>query len=645
MISPASGIVFEIFNRTSTAEVTALTSFASSHQSIVLVAGYSDGSLLWHTLHSEEEEEEKQDHHHGGKNRKKENSLFAHLSGSILSETSSPWTVLDAFALHGGKHGVANLAGATADGQIAWGRIYVGSKKKPSSSKNKTISDTNELTWDSLLTASTSTISSIDTSIIDSQIPIHLPKEEGIIAVKAHTKAAEFITYRGEVIWSPFSITKRKQQKNPHVLRPPKSCAGWEKYRTEKRNVSVGAGDDDDAIIFSAVAMEAVSSPTSRIFSVVGDSSELASLKTGTAAGRPICHVIARVPLQKSTTSSTIESMVTLPGYVVAVTSNGQLRVYNTSGAFHRPSFSLVLEQPLHDLAAEIIEKSSHRSGRKTQGSSSAFWPTSLWKTKSALLSIKNHEYRIAAGVSTQFSTAGGAAAATTNGLVAIQFSPTRVGLYATSLPYTPPRGTPGGPGSPNRVNWLAALQPLLVAAVVGFAMHKAKSGKRQAAAQQFYRSRMMERAAAAAGGGSGSFGGARNGEEEDDWDAPFPWEKKVNSRSTSTLRGGGGGSSVVTGGGAGIGVEQNSRQYLRRFNLEPGLSGSRRDNKNTTARVGRGYSMAREGGGSGGGSDRFTMPPPVVDRAPIPGSNNTNEAVLGDIGSDSNSSHYSDGE
>jgi hypothetical protein len=639
VISPSVGILLEIENSSdehsnSAAEVTALTSFASERGSIVIVAGYSDGTLLWHSLFEEKEQ--------GKIGENKENFLsrsvtsISSFSGSIISETPSSWTVLDAFALHGGKHGVANIAGATADGFIAWGRIYVGSRKKL---KN---SDINELHWDSLLTASkmnsnssTSTTSTVTTA-----------PEDGIIATKAHLKAAEFINFRGEVIWSPFLIRKKNQQR--HVLRPPRACDNWIKHRTiignrgEHRNLSnINDVGSPENIKFSAVAMEAVSLPTSRIFSEVvnansgGDgsstttSSELVSMRTGTASGRPSCHVIARVPLKYDNTKNVkIEAMAVLPGYVVALSSAGELQIYNTSGAFHRPSFATVLKQPLQDLEAEINEKIYNSGSKRSDsgGGASKFWQ-SWWKNNSKEVfsskQIKQYKYRIESGASTHFPTASPSPTTTpTTGLVAIQLSPTLVGLYATSLPYSPPRGTPGNMGSTTRVNWLAALQPLVVAAVVGFAMHKARVGKRQAAAQQFFKSRMMERVA----GGGGVAGGFRNAIEEDEWDAPFPWEQRVNGRSNSVLRGG----ATTTA------TEQTSREYRRNFKIDTGLGGRRSNNRSRS-------------NSTNTRPFRAGVPPPFVDRAPLPKNVMHDkglgiEEILGNIGSEENSSEYSDG-
>ncbi|KAG7670288.1 hypothetical protein Ndes2526B_g00028 [Nannochloris sp. 'desiccata'] len=651
VISPSTGVLFEISSASNTkstgSEVTALTSFASERNSIVIVAGYRDGTLLWHTLYEEEP---------GLAGGRKEG--LSSLSGSILIETSSAWTVLDALALHGGKHGVANIAGATADGQVAWGRIYVGTKKQ----KPKINGDTNELHWDSLLTASSDIATSIYTSSPSTS-------KDGIIAAKAHLKAAEFINCRGEIIWSPFFVKKRNRDQ-PHVLQPPRPCDNWNKYNPAQgsKNNSDTVGD---VIGFSAVAMEAVSSPMSRIFSVVGGNSEFVSMRTGTALGKPTCHVIARRNFQsisknndnvnsnrESHGPASIESMATLPGYVVAVTTTGELQVYNTSGAFHRPSFSTVLQQPLHDLEAEVAEKVSD----SIKKSGSTFWPRSMtwWKYGNPLIfktGLTKNKYRIAAGVSTQFSSSS---SSTTSGLVAIQFSPAIVALYATSLPYTPQRGTAGAAGSTTRINWLAALQPLLIAAVVGFVMHKAKVGKKQAAAQQFFRSKMMERAAAGSDLGRGVGGASSSSHlDDDDWDAPFPWEQRLNARNGRDASS----STAFTA----VAGELNSREYRRRFKIDTGLGGRRATNNAAgilsgggdrtifnTIRTGSGTTpMNEEGFRLPTGppfpySSHTTVPPPLIDRAPHPGNTSSGArgvaAVLGDIGSDFSDSQYSDG-
>jgi hypothetical protein len=662
VISPSIGVLFEISSarspKSTSAEVTALTSFASERNSIVIVAGYSDGTLLWHTLYEE-------DHQLGIRNNSEE---FPSLSGFIRSETSSAWTVLDAFALHGGKHGVANIAGATVDGHVAWGRIFVGTKKQ----KIKMYGDTNELHWDTLLTANSDVATSSYTSTSTTS-------KYGIIAAKAHLKAAEFITYGGDFIWSPFLLKKKTQrQQQPHVLRPPRPCDNWDKYT----HTTLESNTIRDTVGFTAVAMEAVSSPMSRIFSVAGGNIELVSIRTGTASGKPTCHVVARRGLQSTAQSndigdihratplapgaSSIETMVALPGYILAITMTGELQVYNTSGAFHRPTFSTVLQQPLQELVAEITEKVSNSNTLR----GISFWPkrVSWWKYKNRLpfkTELTQNKYRIAAGVSTQFSTSS-----SLDGLAAIQFSPTIVALYATSFPYTPPRGTEGNPGSTTRIGWLAALQPLLIAVVVGYTMHKAKMGKRQAAAQQFFRSRMMERAAAGGGGlgidTSSGVGGASFHLGDDDWDAPFPWEERLNGRGGRRA-----GPSASSSGGGG-GGELNSREYRRRFNIDTGLGGRRATNttKTTTTKssvaissgVRNGDRTTRTNIRNGGGTTQMneegfrptrptvllphsTVPHPLVDRAPLPGDTNAGEAVLGDIGSEYSDSQYSDGE
>jgi len=634
VISPSTGVQFEISSGSgpkSIAGVTALTSFASERNSIVIVAGYSDGSLRWHALYEEE-------HQLGMGN----NEELPSLSGFILSETSSAWTVLDAFALHGGKHGVANIAGATADGQVAWGRIYVGTKKQ----KFKLYGDKNELHWDNLLIATRDSTTSNHTTTSTTS-------KDGIIAAKAHLKAAEFVTYGGEIIWSPFLVKKKNQQERPHVLRPPRPCDNWDKYSptVESNTMSEAVRD---TIGFTAVAMEAVSSPTSRIFSVVGGNSELVSMRTGTASGKPTCHVIARKGLEsiaQNSDKTMIEMLATLPGYVLAVTASGELQVYNTSGAFHRPSFSTVLQQPLQDLVAELAKKVSNSNTIR----GSTFWPSSMswWKYKNPSVfktGLTRNEYRIAAGLSTQFSTIHSTSSSySTNGLTAIQFSPTLVALYATSLPYRPPRGTAGNPGSSTRIGWLAALQPILVAGVVGYAMHKAKVGKRQAAAQQYFRSKMMERAAAGGGLGFNSSGGGITSShfEGEDWDIPFPWEERLNGRSGRR------GAGTSTGAG-----EQRSRDYRRRFNIDTGLGGRRATTKNTVGTFSAGdRTKIRNGGAStrwneeGFRPTRPTIPAPhpLVDRAPLPGITSDGAggvaAVLGDIGSEYSDSQCGEGE
>jgi hypothetical protein len=611
IISPSTGVLLEIPSSTQR-EVTALTSFTSERHSIVVVAGYSDGSLQWHTLFDKEDQE----------------TTSPPLSGSILSESSSPWVVLDAFALHGGKHGISNIAGATLDGQIAWGRIYVGGKKKI---KNR-INEMNELTWDSLFTRFSNNRNITSDTNTNNYTTISTSTTDGIIGVKAHLKAAEFITHRGELIWSPFAATKRKQEKQAHVLKPPRPCTGWDKITPNIQHQQESTIAEN--IIFSAVAIEAPSAPTSRIFSFI-NGGELASIRTGTASARPICHVIARVPLEKSKSSTesntVINSMAALPGYVVAVTAAGELQIYNTSGAFHRPSFDTVVRQPLHELRAEIHDKINSNSNANKKLSSGGRGAGTLWRWHSMFgkatneitqISSPNNNYkeyyRIAAGFSTSFPTT---TPQTSSGLVAIQFSPTLIGFYATSLPYTPPRGTPGNPGSSTRVNWLAAVQPLLIAAVVGFSLHKARVGKRQAAAQQFFRARRMERS----GGGGGEIGG------EEDWDAPFPWEQRVKSRSKSTLRGGGTSSGAST---AASGGQTSSRDhpYRRKFRIDTGLGGRRAHTTTNTNRPNMQPPL---------------QPPPLVDRAPFPvlNSNYTLDDQQEEEEEMSQSSEYSDGE
>lgn len=414
VISPSDGIVAETLkSEGATDAVTALTSFIAQNKSVVILAGHSNGALRWHVLSSESSL---------GHVNKLEFSSF----GTIPVNSSLPWRELHAYGWHKGKYGLANIAGITADGQVAVGRIQVGEGTKGGKSSQP---------FDPL----------VDTSLAG----------DGARFIKMQLTAVDVLTTSAQVTWGPLGVAKHGKQ----PLRPTMPCEGWARHQ--------GIG-----VPHFLHAVSDVNAPAPRIFAA-SEGGRLVTLQMGAAPGRPVCRITGAVTIDPT---SEIDAMAAIPGYVVALTRSGQLHMVNISGSFLKPALRTFLQQPFEDLTASIPGLASR----------TAWWTSSkagIWRLVIKGVTDKPEQRPLMVGGMTR----GFPAMPDATGLVLIQLSPQVAGLYATAFPYNP---TPKPKPSLFRINWIAALQPLFIAGALGMALHKAKVGRRQPTAAQIFRAR-----------------------------------------------------------------------------------------------------------------------------------------------------------
>lgn len=456
LLSPSDGVLAEL-SGPSGAAVTAIASFPGVKKGLVVVAGRGDGTLTWHRLAAPL----------GGA------APAVEAWGLIPTQTKSAWTQLTATPWTGGKHGGVNIGGVTASGAVAWGRVRleeagpddvrpgeeeeeadaeaaVGSvsisrRKKPLKKKKQTKKRGVELHWDTTFSNGA----------------------DVALTATPHKAAVQVVTAGGEVAWGAMIA------KPGYTLRPPFPCTGWARHGTAELS----------AAALTASISDPASSVAPRHFAASW-SGRLLALHTSATPGTQVCHVTgASAPLVAEAATAVagggVLSLTAMPGYVLAVTAEGQLTLVNVTGPFLRPSMAVVLQTPLEALASEVSAASG--SG------ASIWWP---WKSSTALKSVERP--LVAAAGSGDIPAAPGA-----TGVAALQLGPSTVALYATALPYRPI----SIPKPSVRGSFLGSLQPFIIAIAVGTVLYKQRAQRRQKEA--FFD---MVRARAGEGSAGGSY-------------------------------------------------------------------------------------------------------------------------------------------
>ena len=508
VMSPSNGIVGEATisdKATTTKAVTALASFISQHGSIGILVGYSEGSLGYHILSYTTD-------------NGYDISKYVSIPNNATSGASS-WKELHAFEWHGGKHGLANIAGITRDGQVALGRIQVGDQPKI----KKQISQTFQPFIDKSLglVNDSSAFSDGDTCPNNNNASI----KDAALFLKLQRTTVDVLTVGAQVTWGPLAMASRGK----HALRPLMPCEGWDKY---------GLG-----IPHILHAVLDVDSPAPRV--LIGlNGGRLGVVHLASTPGRPVCRIYGASEITSDGRGlNEIDAMASIPGYVVALSNTGNLHVVNISGTFLRPNLTSLLKQPFEDLSASLPpgQHTSRTAWWAASSKQQAPW-WSILKTASPTEEKIRQRPLIVGG-----ATQGFPAVPAATGLVVIQLGPQVAGLYATYFPYNK---APKFKSSGFRMNWIAALQPLIIAGALGIAIHKAKMGRRQQAAAQIFKQSRMQ-GMQSSGDGRAAMGNAQslpfslrgdavslnninNSEGGGAWDdEAFPWEKREMAQKT----------------------------------------------------------------------------------------------------------------
>ena len=516
VVAPSSGIIISHTPPVHAAAVTALASFPGAQGSIHIISGHSDGSLLAHSLVAAATAAG------GAENDGKKNA--ATFSESVFlsmptpdDDTGAAWVSLNVFPLHNGRRSMAHFAGLTAGGHVAWSRLNLGRKSKGQLHRE-------EQDWGHLIGAN-------DIAPLVLLPPLTwddtISTDDRVVAVKALVDGVQVVTAGGRVAWAPmyrpkppppppqnstFNLdTLDNTQKIVRRLRTPVPCSisapppskqhkNRNKQKKNTRNNVVPSQPHHHHHHLTHVAVDDTQHVT-RYFTATAVGTQFQALHASSTQGQAHCRFLsgggggggAPVIDSSITNADVITSVAVLPGYVVTLTGAHQLLVVNASGPFLRPTLTTLTQislQHLKDEAAQAIKSEQQHLQQGDDSATSQWWWRWSKQTKQLLSSTTSSEKMeqhplLAAGTATPC-----AAAPLANGLVIVQLTPRTASLYATSFPFTP---LPRDRASPFRVNWVAALQPVLIACGLGVALRKAKrSRSTQQAAAQKYRARTL---------------------------------------------------------------------------------------------------------------------------------------------------------
>ena len=490
LLHPNQGILAELPPTNATqSPITALASFAGAHRSIIILSGHRDGTLQWRALLN------------SNALTSSGSGSVPHIQSGVLHSGGAGWVVLDVVGWRAGRaRTMVNIAGTTVDGAVFWARAKihvesVGTDLMHASNKRKKPEAPPQYGH-----PVAPFVSSWDRSYSSYS---HVDKHAAVVAgVFAQKSTIQVVTSHAEVTWGPLAGNTG----NRSLRQPSVPC----RYASAVRK-SGGNGTLDDALVLEGGVggiMDVGYPSTPRMF-VPGTTGRIVALHLGAAPGRPVCNVIGWSGKgggvgvgwgkegEEERPTATIESLASLPGYVVAVTSDHRLKIVNVSGHFLRPVMKTVVEVALSEMLSSVgscdsstmsvVMKRTLDTIVRRMKSSYYYFNNDMRTENKGDTKTNNNKVLLAAAPTRQPPSS---APPTATGLVLLTQSPNQVALFATSLPFNP--SSYADRTQPTfRVGLLTAVQPLLVAGTIGVALYKARSyRRRQAAMKTMWRQR-----------------------------------------------------------------------------------------------------------------------------------------------------------